>query len=234
MTARAPVRVVSLVPSVTETLLTWGVTPVGVTRFCEQPDLRAVGGTKDPDVAAIIGLSPDLVVCCPEENRREDAEALRAAGVEVLALEVDDVAGVGPALAGACGIEVQEPDRAAPTPSDPVVPAATAVVPVWRRPYVVLGPRCYGASVLANLGLRVVAPDAQQRYPEASFESLIALDADLVVAPSEPYPFAERHREELATIAPVVFVDGQDLFWWGVRTPSAMARLGRHLREVLG
>ena len=46
-------RVVSLVPSVTETVLAWGVTPVAVTRFCEQPDLVQVGGTKDPDLEAI-------------------------------------------------------------------------------------------------------------------------------------------------------------------------------------
>ncbi|MFS8586549.1 MAG: helical backbone metal receptor, partial [Acidimicrobiia bacterium] len=76
-----PARVVSLVPSVTETLLAWGVTPVACTRFCEQPDLPHVGGTKDPDVAAIADLAPDLVVMCVEENRREDADALAEAGV---------------------------------------------------------------------------------------------------------------------------------------------------------
>ena len=73
-------RVVSLVPSVTETLLAWGITPVAVTRFCEQPSLRAVGGTKDPDVAAIVELAPDLVVMCHEENRLEDFDALVGRG----------------------------------------------------------------------------------------------------------------------------------------------------------
>jgi hypothetical protein len=52
---------------------------------------------------------------------------------------------------------------------------------------------------------------------------------DLVVAPSEPYPFAEHHRAELESVAPVVFVDGADLFWWGVRTPAAIRRLGAQL-----
>ena len=70
-------RVVSLVPSVTETLLAWDIAPIAVTRFCEQPDLPHVGGTKDPDVDAIVALRPDLVVMCDEENRREDADALR-------------------------------------------------------------------------------------------------------------------------------------------------------------
>ena len=57
-------RVVSMVPSVTESLLHWGVVPVACTRFCEQPTLAHVGGTKDPDVAAIVALAPDLVVVC--------------------------------------------------------------------------------------------------------------------------------------------------------------------------
>ena len=74
-------RVVSLVPSVTETLLAWGIEPVACTRFCEQPDLPHVGGTKDPDLASIIGLAPDLVVLDREENRKEDAEALASAGM---------------------------------------------------------------------------------------------------------------------------------------------------------
>jgi hypothetical protein len=52
----------------------------------------------------------------------------------------------------------------------------------------------------------------------------------VVLAPSEPYPFAERHRDELATVAPVRFVDGQDLFWWGARTPAAAERLAAVLR----
>ena len=92
------VRVVSLVPSATETLLAWGVTPVAVTRFCEQPDLPTVGGTKNPDVPAIVRLSPDVVVMCPEENRLEDAERLRAEGITVHAVEIDDLADVAVAL----------------------------------------------------------------------------------------------------------------------------------------
>ena len=92
-------RVVSLVPSVTETLLAWGIEPVAVTRFCEQPGLRAVGGTKDPDVAAIVALRPDLVVVNDEENRREDADALVAAGLAIHVTHVHTVADVQACLA---------------------------------------------------------------------------------------------------------------------------------------
>ncbi|MDQ3294223.1 MAG: helical backbone metal receptor, partial [Actinomycetota bacterium] len=75
-------------PSATETLVAWGVDVVGCTRFCEQPALRTVGGTKDPDLAAVIALAPDVVVVDEEENRREDAEALVAAGVALHVLAV--------------------------------------------------------------------------------------------------------------------------------------------------
>src|SRR4029453_12977103 len=91
-------RAVSLVPSVTETLIAWGVPPVACTRFCEQPDLPHVGGTKNPDVEAIVALAPDVVVMCVEENRREDAEALERAGLAVVSLSIDSVADVAPAM----------------------------------------------------------------------------------------------------------------------------------------
>ena len=71
-------RLVSLVPSATETLLALGADVVACTRFCEQPAARHVGGTKNPDVAAIVALAPDVVVVDEEENRREDADALAA------------------------------------------------------------------------------------------------------------------------------------------------------------
>ena len=63
------IRVVSLVPSVTETLLAWGIEPIACTRFCEQPGIAHVGGTKDPDLVGIKALAPDLVVFDQEENR---------------------------------------------------------------------------------------------------------------------------------------------------------------------
>ena len=89
-----PPRVVSLVPSATESLRAWAVEPVAVTRFCPPPHPRAVGGTKDPDIEAIVALRPDLVVMCIEENRREDADALTARGIEIVALSIDTVTDV--------------------------------------------------------------------------------------------------------------------------------------------
>ena len=222
-------RVVSLVPSVTETLLAWGVVPVAVTRFCEHPELPAVGGTKDPDLAAIVALRPDVVVVNDEENRREDADALAAAGVDVHVVRVGSVADVGPAmdaLADRLG-------QAAPAP--PVAPAVgtsgvRAFVPIWRRPWMTLNGTTYGSSVLQVLGVGNVFEAEPVRYPEVTLEEAAARRPDVVLAPSEPYPFRDRHRAELAAVAPVRLVDGQDLFWWGARTTEALARLARVLR----
>jgi ABC-type Fe3+-hydroxamate transport system substrate-binding protein len=223
-------RVVSLVPSVTETLLAWGVTPVACTRFCEQPDLPHVGGTKDPDVAGIAELRPDLVVLCVEENRREDAHALTEAGVATAALSIDGVADVAPALRMLAGLVGVDPDRVAEVDtSAPVGERLRAFVPVWKRPWMSLAGGTYGSSLLATIGVDNVFADADERYPTVTLDAARVRRPDVVLAPSEPYPFRERHAPLLDEVAPVVLVDGQDLFWWGVRTPAAAARLRRQL-----
>ncbi len=220
-------RIVSLVPSVTETLLAFGVAPVGVTRFCEHPELPAVGGTKDPDIAAIVALAPDLVVLCEEENRREDADALVAAGLVTCALAIDDVDDsllAVQALAGFADV-VHVPAR---LPA-PVAVTRSAFVPIWRRPWMSLASNTYGSSLLERIGIANVFADAATRYPTVTLDEVAARRPDVIVAPSEPYPFGPRHVAELAAIAPVELVDGQDLFWWGIRTPSAIERLRHQL-----
>jgi ABC-type Fe3+-hydroxamate transport system substrate-binding protein len=221
-------RVVSLVPSVTETLLAWGIVPVAVTRFCEHPELPQVGGTKDPALAAIVDLGPDLVVMDDEENRRSDADALAAAGLRLHVTHVRSVGDVAPqlaALAAAVGVSC-EPIEA------PVVAVSErrAFVPIWRRPWMTMNGDTYGSSVLAVLGIVNVFAGLAGRYPEVTLEEVATCEPDLVLLPSEPYPFRERHADELrALVADVRLVDGQDLFWWGVRTPAALERLAQSL-----
>ncbi|MEA3018664.1 MAG: hypothetical protein QOI47_188 [Actinomycetota bacterium] len=215
------IRVVSLVPSLTETLLAWGVEPIAVTRFCEQPRFEAVGGTKDPDVGRIIELAPDVVLLNDEENRRDDADALVAAGLDIHVVPIASLADVAPQLAALRErLGLAAGDEPLLAPASPV--RVRAFVPIWRRPWMTMSADTYGSSVLEHLGVANVFADASVRYPEVD---LAGITADVVLAPSEPYPFAERHRAELERIAPVTFVDGQDLFWWGSRTPSALARL---------
>lgn len=231
-----PPRVVSLVPSITETLLAWGVTPLAVTRFCEAPGIPTVGGTKNPDVAAIVASSPDLVVMDKEENRAVDAEALEADGVAVHVTRVRGVLDVAPTLArlaaalglpaaAAGGDSAPRPKIRPPSAETTTHASPRAWVPIWRRPWMTISGETYGSSILAAAGIQNIYEDAPDPYPQVSLEGVAALRPDVVLAPSEPYVFAERHRGELEVLAPVTFVDGQDLFWWGSRTPAALARL---------
>lgn len=224
-------RVVSLVPSVTETLAAWGVDPIACTRFCERPDLAHVGGTKNPDLQAIAALRPDLVVLDRHENRREDAEALVAAEIRIVVLEVDSLVGLTDQLAGladAVGVERSRLDLPDLRPL-----RRRVFVPIWRRPWMTIGRATYGSSLLAALGLDNVFVDAPDDYPEVSLDDAAARRADLVLVPSEPYEFRDEHLVELGAVAPTVRVDGQDLFWWGTRTADAMRRLHRQLAAAL-
>ena len=132
-------RVVSLVPSVTETLLAWGVTPVGVTRFCEAPG-RTDGRRNEESLTCPPSRRsrPDLVVMDKEENRAADAEALQAPGTAVHVTQVRSLDDVAPTLAGlAAAVGVAGPDRH--PRCSPVVASSGAAwpawVPIWRRPW---------------------------------------------------------------------------------------------------
>ncbi len=223
-------RVVSLVPSATETLLALGVRPIACTRFCEQPGFPTVGGTKDPDVAAIVELAPDLVVVNDEENRREDADALAAAGLAVHSMSPRSVTAVGPAIA-ALADRLEVPTLAVVLPpSRPRV--GRAVTLIWRRPWMTQSDDTFGASMLAHLGWANPFGDVSDRYPQTDLDAVAARRPDVVVLPSEPYPFAARHVPEVAAAVAhgrVVLVDGRDLFWWGARTADALVRVCKAL-----
>ena len=191
-------RVVSLVPSATETLLAIGADVVACTRFCEQPGLLTVGGTKNPDVDAIVALAPDLVVVDEEENRREDADALVAAGVELLVTSVRSVADALRATArlAAATDRPQPPELAVPGPTGGPV-TATAFVPIWRRPWMTINADTYGASLLAALGIELVTAGAPERYPTVQLGDIAATSPTFVLVPSEPYEFTDGHVAEL-------------------------------------
>ncbi len=87
-----------------------------------------------------------------------------------------------------------------------------------------LGLPTYGASLLEHLGIRTVF-DADGPYPTVTLDDAAERRPDLVLAPSEPYPFSTRQAAELAPIGRTLFLDGKDLFWWGVRTEAAITRL---------
>jgi ABC-type Fe3+-hydroxamate transport system substrate-binding protein len=228
-------KVISLVPSATETLIALGVTPVACTRFCEQPGIDTVGGTKDPDVDAIVALAPDLVVVNDEENRLSDARTLADAGVAVHSMSPRSVEDVGAAVVAlAERVGAHAPDAFGADQWHSWLAAMLtprwyeAFVPVWRRPWMSMAADTYGSSLLDLLGVGNVCADAVDRYPELTLDDVATLAPNLVLLPSEPYPFAVRHVAELERHVPgvpTVLVDGRDLFWWGIRTPEAAARL---------
>jgi ABC-type Fe3+-hydroxamate transport system substrate-binding protein len=234
------VRIVSLCPSTTETLVDLGLASslVGVTRFCIHPaevvrGLRKVGGTKDPDVEGIVDLAPDLVLMNAEENRREDHAALAARlRVDVShPRRVDEVPALLRRWGALTGTEARAEARA--TEVEDALAAlsreAEAVRPwrylyvIWRGPWMAAGQGTYISDLLARAGgVNVVeAPD----YPVVD---PAALAPDVVLMPDEPFPFADKHRPELGALLPAArleLVSGDDACWHGVRTLRGLAWL---------
>ena len=173
--------------------------PVACTRFCEQPDLPAVGGTKNPDVEAIVALAPELVIVNDEENRVEDADSLTAAGLRLHSMSPRSVADVGPAviaLGDAIGVDV--PASLEPPQWDRWLDEQHAAAPsarhrsavlIWRRPWMTTNADAYGSSLLDLLGVDNVFADSNERYPETTLEEIAERGADLILLPDEPYVF---------------------------------------------
>src|SRR3954468_1994175 len=161
-TGPPPCRVVSLVPSLTEAIAaTDAGLLAGATAWCTHPsdlDVPRVGGTKWPDLDRVRTLAPDLVVANAEENRAEDVAALRAAGVRVWMTAPATVDEALDTLGRLCA-ELGDPDPAwlrdarAAWQDPPTVGPVDAVVPIWRRPWMVLGRDTFAGDVLARLGV---------------------------------------------------------------------------------
>ncbi|MFF3955799.1 helical backbone metal receptor [Streptomyces sp. NPDC001890] len=229
-------RVVSLVPSLTEAVaVTAPGLLVGATDWCTHPAGLAaarIGGTKNPDVPAILALRPDLVVANEEENREPDLAALRAAGTEVLVTEIRTLdqafEELDRVLVAACGLprprwldEAEAAWAALPPPRAP----RRAVIPIWRRPWMVLGRDTFAGDVLARIGVENVYAGHAERYPRVPLDVLGAAGADLVVLPDEPYRFTADDGPEAFPALPAALVDGRYLTWYGpslVRAPAVL------------
>ncbi|MER5361307.1 helical backbone metal receptor [Streptomyces sp. NPDC002785] len=234
-------RVVSLVPSLTEAVaVTAPGLLVGVTDWCTHPaglSAARIGGTKNPDVAAVVALRPDLVVANEEENREPDLVAIGAAGIEVLVTEIRTLdqafEELDRVLVTACGQvrprwldEAEAAWAALPPPRAP----RRAVVPVWRRPWMVLGRDTFAGDLLARLGVENVYADHVERYPRIPLDTLNTAGADLVVLPDEPYRFTADDGPEAFPALTAVLVDGRFLTWYGPSLAQAPAALRAALR----
>ncbi|MET9061358.1 helical backbone metal receptor [Streptomyces antibioticus] len=237
-------RVVSLVPSLTEAVAVSvpGVL-AGATDWCSRPaglDVTRIGGTKNPDLERITALRPDLVIANEEENRAPDLDALRATGTEVLVTEVRDVPGafrelerVLTACGGAGRPRWLDEARERWERPDPLTPRATAVVPIWRRPWMVLGRDTFAGDVLARLGVDHLYRGHAERYPRIPLEELRAARPGLVVLPDEPYRFTADDGPEAFPGLPHALVSGRHLTWYGPSLAEAPRVLGEALRAAL-
>ncbi len=240
-----PRRVVSLVPSLTEAIaVTAPGVLVGATDWCVHPaelSVQRVRGTKNPDLQRIVELAPDLVVANEEENRQADVKALREKGIQVWVTDVRSVDGALGSLTRL--LEVIAPGAApqrrwlgaaaqawglqgGPAAYPPV--GRTAVVAIWRRPWMWLGRDTYAGDVLRRLGVANALADHPERYPRIDLADLPA--RDLVVLPDEPYRFCETDGPDAFPGEQVVLIDGQALTWYGPRMVGA----AQTLRSALG
>lgn len=235
-------RVVSLVPSLTDAVETTVPGLVaGATDYCTHPstlDVPRVGGSKYPTVSAVLDLAPDLVVANAEENRREDVERIRAAGVPVWVTAAAATVPAGLESVGRLlteGLGLAEPAwlvEAAELWREIRPRRHTAIVPVWRKPWVVLGRDTFAGDVLARLGVANAYAGHADRYPRPPLAELVArldADADLVVLPDEPYEFTADDGPEAFPGTRHAFVSGRHLTWCGPSLVEAHDDLSRAL-----
>ncbi len=238
---------VSLVPSITELICDLGAGErlVGVTRFCTEPAARIaavekVGGTKDPDCARIAALRPALVFVERDENRREDFDALRAAGLHVFVAHPNSVLGVASLVRriGASVGCVAAGDELAARIAESVgsgVATGEAVrvfCPIWRNPWMTFNGTTYAADLIRQAG-GVNVCVADDTYPRVTLAEIARRAPQVVLLPDEPYVFAERHLAMLGELEETAaardhrihLVDGKAMFWYGRRTPGALELL---------
>lgn len=234
-------RVVSLVPSLTEAVTaTDSSLLVGATDWCTHPadlDVARVRGTKNPNLRAIADLAPDLVIANKEENRELDVRRLRDRGIPVWVTDIEDVPS---ALSSMRRLVTEALRREVPSwleqaeqlwAAPPPEPRGRVAVPIWRDPWMVVGPRTYTTDLLTRVGwVNVFAgadADPEKRYPHVELEQVDRADVDLVLLPDEPYEFTTDDGPEAFTTAPTRLVRGRLLTWYGPAMVEAHEALSR-------
>jgi ABC-type Fe3+-hydroxamate transport system substrate-binding protein len=254
-----PKRVVSLVPSDTLNLAAIGAGSALVARtdYCELPEdliqrVPSVGGTKNPRVAEILDLAPDLVIANKEENSKSDLEALVKENIRVyisfpqtvregiahlarLARIFGTVKESHDLIAGGYALFNQEPE---PKP-------LRAFCPIWMKPLMTINGETYISDrerkypLSADLGLGVAKPAEHHdtRYPRITEQELLDRKPAVVLLPSEPHPFSEAERAHFESLGVVernhcVFIDGKDLTWYGARAVEGAHRLRAQMQAL--
>ncbi|WP_109097726.1 ABC transporter substrate-binding protein [Aquimarina sp. AU58] len=245
-----PKRIVSLVPSQTELLVSLGISDhiVGVTKFCVHPKTirnqkAIVGGTKKVNYEKIKKLNPDIILCNKEENTREIVEYLE----KEYPVHVSDIFSISEAiemikqygdifnkkveantLISKIRLEKESFDNFVSG-----MPQKRVAYFIWKDPWMVTGKNTFVDHLLKVNGFVNVFGN-KDRYPEISKEELRTIqDLDLIMLSSEPYPFSKKHIDELknTTTAKIILVDGEYFSWYGSRLAEAFTYF-RTLHEV--
>ncbi len=222
-------RVVSLVPSHTETLIDLGIQVVGRTKFCihpkdKVPDITVVGGTKNPNIEKILALKPDLIIANKEENNQADVLKLElqcavyTSDIQTVEGSLTFIQNIGKL----CNKTVEAKNMVIDLQETLEIVAASplnSLYLIWRDPWMTIGGDTYIDNMMKKLGFRNLFHHTY-RYPEISSESMRNLRPDIVLLSSEPYPFKEEHIQEIKKLLPqaeCVLVDGEIFSWYGSR-----------------
>jgi iron complex transport system substrate-binding protein len=235
-----PDRIISLCPSITETLYALQLSSriVGRTRYCIHPAGKIkqaviVGGTKQINEGIITQLKPDLIIAEKEENPKEMIDKL-AAHYPVYVTNVEnykDSLQMINDLGFICdrqeeaGYIIKEiiAQFQSFEPADTFIKVAYVI---WNKPYMVAGQSTFIDSILEHCGFYNVFKHRPERYPVVTMEELLASEPDFILLSSEPYPFKEKHKEEFARLIPgakPILVDGEFFSWYGVRMVMAVS-----------
>ena len=232
-----PQRIISLVPSQTELLSDLGVGErvVGVTKFCVHPkswhnNKTKIGGTKNFNFEAIDALHPDLILGNKEENYE--------AGIRQLSTRypvwMSDITGWDSAMKMivAVGEMVGAQEEARGLVNDiehrfenaKVFSPARTLYLIWKTPWMAAGRNTFIDTLLTRIGLKNTLN--AERYPELSPDEIRSLAPEIVLLPSEPFPFQQKHADELRDLLPtakIILVDGEMFSWYGSRLLRAPA-----------
>jgi ABC-type Fe3+-hydroxamate transport system substrate-binding protein len=240
-----PKRIVSLVPSQTELLFDLGLDEetVGITKFCVHPEewfrsKTRVGGTKTINIHKIAELQPDLIIANKEENVKEQIEALNS----IAPVWVSDIHNLEDALEmiqtiGKLTDRYEKAEIIAKLIqhrfdhlNESVKKKLNTLYLIWRKPWMSIGTDTFIHHIMHRAGLENVCKE-HNRYPELTNEEIVQLNPALVLLSSEPYPFKEKHIEELQQLLPdakIMLADGEMFSWYGSRllhTPTYLAEL---------
>jgi ABC-type Fe3+-hydroxamate transport system substrate-binding protein len=235
--ASFPKRIISLVPSQTELLFYLGLADevVGITKFCIHPEewfrsKTRIGGTKKLDLQKIRRLQPDLIIANKEENTKEEIEELAAefpvwiSDVNHLkdALSMIEAIGTITGRQQASGTLTGLIQEKFATLTTPGRRPKTAYL-IWKDPFMTIGGDTFISDMLARAGYENIFA-RETRYPQTTPEKVKAFNCELILLPSEPFPFKKTHAKEIMKSVPdakVLLVDGEMFSWYGSRLLQA-------------